>query len=175
MVGDVFQAHNTSIPAELHGLTGEAALKKFDQTICEMIKKRNALHHVKRSREKTLSHLEMQISHMDMEEEMILSTPAGDSEEAKQLRQLENRLDKAVIKNNEASHIRKTYEIILQKLQEVSQGLDYTIIVASSLLYYSCVSFVLDETVCILVCRRGWDLTGRLLILRRPSKREARI
>ncbi|XP_064395156.1 outer dynein arm-docking complex subunit 3-like isoform X2 [Halichondria panicea] len=124
VVGDVFQAHNTSIPAELHGLTGEAALKKFDQTICEMIKKRNALHHVKRSREKTLSHLEMQISHMDMEEEMILSTPAGDSEEAKQLRQLENRLDKAVIKNNEASHIRKTYEVILQKLQEERLGFD---------------------------------------------------
>ena len=128
MVTDVFDAHNNTTPAELHGLTGEAALRKFDQTICEMIKKRNALQHVKRSREQTLSHLEMQMSHMDMEEEMILSTPAGDSEEAKQLRQLENRLDKAVIKNNEASHIRKTYEIILQKLQEVSQGLVYPVV-----------------------------------------------
>ena len=56
---------------------------------------------------------------MQQEAESVLSTPAGDSEDAQQLRQLENRLDKAIIKNNETSHIRKTYEVILQKLQEV--------------------------------------------------------
>lgn len=59
---------------------------------------------------------------MQQEADSILSTPAGDSEDAQQLRQLENRLDKAIIKNNEASHIRKTYEVILQKLQEVRES-----------------------------------------------------
>lgn len=47
------------------------------------------------------------------------ATPSGDSEDDKRLRQLENRLDKAEIKCNEAKHIRKSYEVILQKLQEV--------------------------------------------------------
>ena len=119
VIADVFQAHSSPTPAELRGLTGEAAVRKFDQTVCEMIKKHNALQHVKRSREQTLAHLEMQLTQMNVEEEVIKSTPSGDSEDAKLLRQLENRLDKAVIKNNEATHIRKTYEIILEKLQEV--------------------------------------------------------
>lgn len=120
MIADVFQAHKTPTPADLRGLTGDAAMRKFDQTVCEMIKKRNALQHVKRSREKALAQLELQLTHMNTEEELIASTPTGDSANAKLLRQLENRLDKAVIKSNEATHIRKTYEVILQKLQDVS-------------------------------------------------------
>ena len=66
-----------------------------------------------------LASLEMQLAQMTSEAQAINSTPAGDSEAAKNVRQLENRLDKAVIKCNEAKHIRKTYETILQKLQEV--------------------------------------------------------
>lgn len=56
---------------------------------------------------------------MQQETQSTVASPAGDSEDNQQLRQLENRLDKAIIKNNEARHIRKTYEAILQKLQEV--------------------------------------------------------
>lgn len=56
---------------------------------------------------------------MHQETQSTVATPAGDSEDSQRLRQLENRLDKAIIKNNEARHIRKTYEAILQKLQEV--------------------------------------------------------
>lgn len=54
----------------------------------------------------------------------LQSLPPGDSEDGKRLRQLENRLDKAIIKCSEAHHIRKTYEIILQKLQEERLGFD---------------------------------------------------
>ncbi len=116
----MFQANNMPTPADLRGLTGDAAMRKFDQTVCEMIKKRNSLQHARRSREQALTQLELQLTHMDMEQKLLESTPSGDSDNAKLLRQLENRLDKAVIKNNEATHIRKTYEIILQKLQDVS-------------------------------------------------------
>ncbi len=119
MIADVFQAHKIPTPVDLRGLTGDAAMRRFDQTVCEMIKKRNALQHVKRSREKAIAQLELQLTHLEMDEAVIASTPAGDSTNAKLLRQLENRLDKAVIKSNEAAHIRKTYEIILQKLQDV--------------------------------------------------------
>ena len=77
---------------------------------------------MKRSQQQTLASLEMQLAQMEGEADLINSTPAGDSEAAKNVRQLENRLDKAVIKCNEAKHIKQTYETILQKLQEVSYG-----------------------------------------------------
>ena len=94
-------------------------MRKFDQTGCELIKRRNALQHVKRSREQTLATLEMQLAQMKVDAQASLSSPSDDSEDAQLLRQLENRLDKAVIKCNEAKHIRKTYELILEKLQQV--------------------------------------------------------
>ncbi len=87
--------------------------------MCEQIKRHNALQHVRRSREQTLASLEIQLNQMEQESASSKATPTGDSEDAKRLRQLENRLDKAEIKCNEAKHIRKTYEVILQKLQEV--------------------------------------------------------
>lgn len=120
VITEVFQAHKYRIPAELRGVTGAEAVMNYDQTVCEMIKKHNALQHVKRSREQMLAHLEMQVTQMETEEDLTKSTPCSDSEDSKMLRQLENRLDKAVIKNNEAAHIRKTYESIIQKLQNVS-------------------------------------------------------
>lgn len=98
----------------------QVALRKFDQTVCEMLKKRNKLQHVRRSREQMVAQLTAQMEAMQGERKAIESTPAGDSEAASQLRQLENRLDKVVVKCSEASHIRKTYETILQKLQAVS-------------------------------------------------------
>ena len=50
----------------------------------------------------------------------IAATPAGESETAKKLQELENRLDQAVIQCNEVTHIRKVYEAIIEKLQEVN-------------------------------------------------------
>ena len=44
--------------------------------------------------------------------------PAISTNEQKQIRILENRLDKAMIKFNEAISIKKTYEIILKRLKE---------------------------------------------------------
>ena len=119
--------------------------------MCELIKKCNALQHVRHSREQTLASLEMQLAQLQKETEATVASPTGrafmpiqssavftavsnpclflslatgDSEDAKRLRQLENRLDKAIIKCSEAHHIRKTYEIILQKLQEERLGFD---------------------------------------------------
>ena len=98
----------------------KVAVRKFDQTVCEMLKKRNKLQHTRRSRENMLAQLNAQVEAMKSEASSIESTPAGDSEAASQLRQLENRLDKVIVKCSEDSHIRKTYETILMKLQEVS-------------------------------------------------------
>ena len=119
VIAEVFHAHKSKPPAELRGIPGDTAIRIFDQSVCELIKRHNSLQHVKRNYQQTLASLEMHLAQMTGEAQAINSTPAGDSEAAKIVRQLENRLDKAVIKCNEAKHIRKTYETILQKLQEV--------------------------------------------------------
>lgn len=51
------------------------------------------------------------------------ASDAGESEDAMRLRDIENRLDKATLKLNEAEHIHKTYEQIKAKFQE--EGLSY--------------------------------------------------
>lgn len=94
-------------------------MHKFDQNVCELIKRRNALQHEARGKQQTLEQLMRQIAHMKEETASINSTPAGESEAARQLRELENRLDRAVIQCNEAAHIRKIYQSILEKMQEV--------------------------------------------------------
>ena len=101
----------------------QVAVRKFDQTVCEILKKRNKLQHARCSREKMLAQLNGQVEAMREERAASEAAPAGDSEATSQLRQLENRLDKMVVKCSEASHIRKTYEMILQKLEEVRQCL----------------------------------------------------
>ena len=94
-------------------------MKKFDHTVCELIKRRNALQHVARSRQKQFESLQRQLAHMEEETRSIKSTSVGESVAAKQLRNLENDLDRAIINCSETTHIRKIYEGILEKLQQV--------------------------------------------------------
>ena len=120
VIAEVFQKFNVRVPAECRGVNGQVAVQRFDQSVCELIKRRNLLQHIKRSREEALAKLEAELMQMDAEGQLLSAIPRGVSKEAKDIRQLENRLDKAVIKNNEAKHIKKAYETIIQKLQEVS-------------------------------------------------------
>lgn len=87
--------------------------------MCELFKRYNALQHKSKQKAETLAALEVQQVQMEKEADAVMTTPAGDSAEAQKLRTLENRLEKSLIKCNEATHIRKTYEYIEQKLQQV--------------------------------------------------------
>ena len=49
----------------------------------------------------------------------ILATPAGNSPAAHMQKDLENRLDKAIIRCNEANHVKKIYQQVVEQLQEV--------------------------------------------------------
>lgn len=100
-------------------MEGAVAVARFDQTICELIKRRNALQHIRKSREKKLADMEEQMAQLEQETGMIMATPSGDSTEAKSMRQLENRLDKVVLKNHQAKRVKKTYQIVIEKLQAV--------------------------------------------------------
>lgn len=97
----------------------QTAIRLYDQTVCELFKKYNALQHKSKQKEETVAALESQRAQMEKEAEAVMATPVGDSAEAQKLRTLENRLEKSMIKCNEATHIKKTYEYIEQKLQQV--------------------------------------------------------
>lgn len=58
---------------------------------------------------------------LDKEGQPILT---GDSPLTQSIRMLENRLDKSLIKHNEAMSIRRTYETILQRLRDERVGFD---------------------------------------------------
>ena len=70
-----------------------------------------------RSKEGKLKSLRDQLEELKKDGETVKANTA-DSPEAKEIRMLENRLDKAMIKYNEAQSIRKTYEQIVKRLQE---------------------------------------------------------
>jgi chromosome segregation ATPase len=92
-------------------------LEKFDQKICDIQKKYDELRAEARLKEQKLRG-QMDILEDIKREAEVLHSHSKDSAQAKEIRMLENRLDKAVIKYNEAQSIRKTYELIVKRLQE---------------------------------------------------------
>ncbi len=84
-----------------------------------MIKKRNSLQHVARNRQTQYESLKRQLMEMEIETQAIIATPSGESTEAKNLREIENQIEQAVIQCNEAEYIRKIYEAVLEKMQQV--------------------------------------------------------
>ncbi|KAJ3258003.1 hypothetical protein HK103_004137 [Boothiomyces macroporosus] len=92
-------------------------LEKFDQKICDIQKKYDELQAEARAKEQKLRKQMDLFEDIKREADMVHSN-TKDSPQAKEIRMLENRLDKAVIKYNEAQSIRKTYELIVKRLQE---------------------------------------------------------
>lgn len=92
-------------------------LERFDHRICEIHKKYDELQAEARSKEERLREMRDQLADLKREAESVKSN-LQDSPQAKEIRMLENRLDKAMIKYNEAQSIRKTYEHIVKRLQD---------------------------------------------------------
>jgi chromosome segregation ATPase len=92
-------------------------IEKLDHRICEIHKKYDDLQLEARSKEAKLKALKDQLDELKKDGDTVKAN-IQDSPNAKQIRGLENRLDKAMIKYNEAQSIRKTYEQIMKRLQE---------------------------------------------------------
>ncbi|KAJ3138663.1 hypothetical protein HDU88_007459 [Geranomyces variabilis] len=92
-------------------------LEKFDQKICEMHKKYDELQAEARAKDERLRGMSDQLADLGREANTVVSN-LQDSPQAKEIRMLENRLDKATIKYNEAQAVRKIYEQIVKRLQE---------------------------------------------------------
>jgi len=84
--------------------------RRYDSVVCENIKKRMSLE-------------ELDGKLQEMKTDAALPNTEG-SPQMRQIRVLENRLDKAMIKYNEAQSIRKTYEQIVKRLKEERIGFD---------------------------------------------------
>ncbi|XP_062515772.1 outer dynein arm-docking complex subunit 3-like [Corticium candelabrum] len=116
VISSAFAARQKSQPPNFRGMSGQTAIQKFDQQLCEKIKLFNAVQHQTKQRERTLRDLETQLQQMISEAEEIKSKDVGDSLDAQQLRTLENQLDKTLIKCGEAAHIKTAYEGIIDTM-----------------------------------------------------------
>ncbi|KAF6092760.1 coiled-coil domain containing 151 [Phyllostomus discolor] len=99
----------------LKNKTGQQALEHLDHQLSEKVKQLNALRHQVRLRQKWLEELQLQHS---LRELVVAEAQDGDTEVAKTLRNLENRLEKARMKAEEAEHITSVYLQLKAYLQE---------------------------------------------------------
>lgn len=90
----------------LKNRTGQQALEHLDNRLSEKVKQRNALRHQLGLRQKWLEELQLQHSLRELEMEEVQDS---NTEMAKTLRNLENRLAKARMKAEEAEHITSVY------------------------------------------------------------------
>lgn len=102
----------------MRGMSGKEAIAKLDQQVCESKKRLNASRHQFKMKEKKLSSLQTEYNQMLKDSETISLADTGESDESRQLRILENRLDKMNLKLNEAKKIKSTYDQILEHQKE---------------------------------------------------------
>uniref|UniRef100_A0A8C6EXD4 Outer dynein arm docking complex subunit 3 n=1 Tax=Marmota marmota marmota TaxID=9994 RepID=A0A8C6EXD4_MARMA len=105
----------------LKNRTGQQALEHLDHQLSEKVKQVNALRHQVVLRQKRLEELQLQHSLRQLE---MTEAQNCNTEEAKTLRNLENRLEKARMKAEEAEHITNVYLQLKAYLQEESLNLD---------------------------------------------------
>jgi len=89
--------------------------------------KLNTLRHQAQQKTERLTELQKKLDEMQREEAAQSRNREGGSSEMQRLRTLENNLDKANIKAQEAQHIGRTYKEIIHKLQQDRLQFDATI------------------------------------------------
>jgi len=102
---------------------GREAVQIIDQKVCDSIKRLNALKAETERKRKKLSELQTREHLMTKDMNRQLSTSRGESEKAKSKRNIENQLDKAVLKQREAEHVKALYQKIKNALS--SQALTF--------------------------------------------------
>jgi chromosome segregation ATPase len=99
----------------------EAELTKVEQALTLLRQRQNQVTCGNKAKEKALKILEDELKDLQRSS----SRPAHEANPLmRQIRTLENRLDKAMIKYNEAQSIRKTYDQIVKRLKEERVNFD---------------------------------------------------
>merc|ERR1711959_202585 len=95
-------------------------LRKTEKKVMSMRKENDKMRHANKGKQQRVDEMHDHVQQID------LQAPGPEDEQAmtRQIRPLENRLDKAMIKYNEAQNIRRTYEQIVKRLREERTGFD---------------------------------------------------
>jgi len=95
-------------------------VRKTERKVMVLKKEFDKLAHGTKARQRRVDEMHDSLKTID------LQAPGPEDEDAmtRQIRPLENRLDKAMIKYNEAQNIRRTYEQIVKRLREERTGFD---------------------------------------------------
>ncbi|RNA22272.1 coiled-coil domain-containing protein [Brachionus plicatilis] len=104
----------------LKNKTGETAITIVDHKHSDHIKRLNAIKHENATKLKHLEELQTRYNQVVKDADEAVKTDAGESETAMRLRLLENRLNKAELKCNEALTIQRTYNQIKAHLLQES-------------------------------------------------------
>jgi len=96
-------------------------IQKLDGKIIKLRKKYDDARQQAEAKRNELSRLKEKLKDLEKESQPILT---DESPLTRKIRMLENRLDKSMIKYNEAQSIRKTYEQIVKRLKEERIGFD---------------------------------------------------
>mmetsp|Transcript_3299 Transcript_3299/g.7744 ORF Transcript_3299/g.7744 Transcript_3299/m.7744 type:complete len:553 (-) Transcript_3299:115-1773(-) len=99
----------------------DSEIGKLEQQVQELRRRHDDVRHQCSFRQKELDGMQDKLK--DLEKEMTKLND-DDTPLTRNIRTLENRLDKAMIKYNEAQSIRKTYEQIVKRLKEERIGFD---------------------------------------------------
>ncbi|XP_066472424.1 outer dynein arm-docking complex subunit 3 isoform X1 [Tiliqua scincoides] len=100
--------------------TGEGAIQIINHRLCEKINQLNNLKHQVEMRKRRLAELQTQYSSKEQEIHDMHEMEEGNIEAAKTLRTLENRLEKARFKAEEAQRITSMYQKLKAHMQEES-------------------------------------------------------
>ena len=115
VINDAFRVQDPARHNAMRGMSGPEAVAKLDQQVCETKKQLNNLDHQCKMREQKLQLLQTEYAQMIKDAKTVAESTSGLSDDAQQIRILENRLDKMHLKLNEAHKIRSTYHQIVEQ------------------------------------------------------------
>ncbi|CAM2109753.1 outer dynein arm-docking complex subunit 3 isoform X1 [Caretta caretta] len=106
--------------ASLKNKSGEGAIEFINHRLCEKINRLNDLKHQVEVRKRRLEELQLQYDSKVREARGFQEVEEGNVEAAKTLRRLENQLEKARLKVEEAEHVTGLYRQLKAHMQEQS-------------------------------------------------------
>ncbi|XP_036425458.1 coiled-coil domain-containing protein 151 [Colossoma macropomum] len=121
IISEVFQTRSDK--AAFRNMSVKEAVKVLDQQVCDKVKKLNAMKHTTQMKRRQLEELRAQYDSLRAERRSPLPQTEGDEAEVhpqKNLRMLENRLEKVQLKSQAAEHIMRSYLKMKEQLQEES-------------------------------------------------------
>ncbi|GAA6085310.1 coiled-coil domain-containing protein 151 isoform X1, partial [Tachysurus ichikawai] len=126
VIRDAFHAHSSE-KAAYRNMSAKAAVQVLDQKVCDKVKKLNALKHVTNIQHHRLEELNTEYNTVRATRPGLLTDGVAknevdftDVQPQKNLRVLENRLEKAQLKCQETEHIMRSYQKLKEHLQEES-------------------------------------------------------